>query len=41
MVKSKLTCPKCHFGQVGHGAKKPYGGCFFTEILGKKNCDFL
>jgi len=26
MVKSKLTCPKWHFGQVGHGGKKIMGG---------------
>jgi hypothetical protein len=22
IVKSKMTCPKWHFGQVGHGHKK-------------------
>jgi len=37
MVESKLTCPKWHFGQVGHGGKKTIGGDFFTKILGKKS----
>jgi hypothetical protein len=27
-IVSKLTCPKWHFGQVGHGGKKPIGGAF-------------
>ncbi len=22
IVESKLTCPKWHFGQIGHGGKK-------------------
>ncbi len=26
MVGSKLTCPKWHFGQVGHGGKKTIRG---------------
>jgi hypothetical protein len=34
--KSKSTCPKWHFGQVGHG-----GGVLLTKILDEKNCDFL
>jgi hypothetical protein len=37
MVGSKSICPKWHFGQVGHGAKKTIGGVFFIEILGKKS----
>ncbi len=41
MVKSKLTCPKSHFGQVGHGGKKTIRGVFYIEILGKKNHNFL
>ncbi len=41
MVDSKLTCPKWHFGQVGHGGKKTIWGVFWTKILGKKCWDFL
>jgi hypothetical protein len=41
MVKSKSTCPKWHFGQVGHGEKKTIWGVFFIEIPSKKNHDFL
>ncbi len=41
MVESKMTCLEWHFGQVGHGGKKTIWGVFFTEILGKKGCDFL
>jgi hypothetical protein len=41
MVRSKFTCPKWHFGQVGHRGKKVRRGVFFIEILGKKSCDFL
>jgi len=40
-VGFETTCPKWHCGQVGQGAKKPYGGVCFTKILGKKNCNFL
>ncbi len=29
MVKSKSTCPKWHFSQVGHWAKKNRKGTFF------------
>jgi hypothetical protein len=36
MVGSKSTYPKWHFGQVGHGAKKPYGGFFGPKFLVKK-----
>jgi hypothetical protein len=36
MVRYKMTCPKWHFGQVGHGGKKPYGGCFLLKFLVKK-----
>jgi hypothetical protein len=36
MVKSKLTCPKWHFGQVGHGGKKTIGGYFIPIFLVKK-----
>jgi hypothetical protein len=25
---AKSTCPKWHFGQVGHGGKKNHGGVF-------------
>jgi hypothetical protein len=31
MVKSKSTCPKCHFGQVGHGGKKNHMGVFSVQ----------
>jgi hypothetical protein len=41
MVKSKMTYPKWHFGQVGHGGKKPYEGFFKLKFLIKKGCDFL
>jgi len=41
MVESKLTCPKWHFGQVGHGGKKTIWGVFFTKIPSQKNQDFL
>jgi hypothetical protein len=36
MVKYKMTCLKWHFGQVGHGGKKPYGGFFLLKFLVKK-----
>jgi len=36
MVESKSTCPKWHFGQVGHGGKKPYGGFFWPTFSTKK-----
>jgi hypothetical protein len=41
MVGSKSTCPKWHFGQVGHGGKKTIWGGFFTKVPNKKNWDFL
>jgi hypothetical protein len=41
MVRSKSTCPKWHFGKVGHGGKKTIGGVSFTKIIGLKNQDFL
>jgi hypothetical protein len=41
MVKSKSTCPKWHFGQIGHGGKKTIWGFFFTKIPGQKSRDFL
>ncbi len=41
MIRSKLICPKWHFGQIGHGGKKTIWGVFFIKILGKKNSDFL
>jgi hypothetical protein len=41
MVESKMTCLELHFGQVGHGVKKPIWGVFFTKVLGKKGHDFL
>jgi hypothetical protein len=31
-----MTCPKWHFGQVGHGGKKTIWGSFFTKIPKKK-----
>jgi hypothetical protein len=37
MVKSKSTCPKWHFGQVGHRGKKTImGGFFLLKFLVKK-----
>jgi hypothetical protein len=36
-VKSKSTCPKCHFGQVGHGGKITIWGDFFIKIFYRKN----
>jgi len=41
MVEFKLTCPKWHFGQVGHGGKKTIWGVSLIEISGQKNHDFL
>jgi hypothetical protein len=41
MVESKMTCPKWHFGQVGQGAKKPYGGFCLPKFVIKKSHDFL
>ncbi len=41
IVRSKSTCPKWHFGQVGHGDKKIVQGVLLIEILGQKNHDFL
>jgi hypothetical protein len=31
MVRSKSTCPKWHFGQVGHGGKKTIWGFFYVK----------
>jgi hypothetical protein len=31
MARSKLTCPKWHFGQVGHGGKKNHKGGVFDQ----------
>jgi hypothetical protein len=36
MVDVKTTCPKWQFGQIGQGAKKPYGGVFLTKIPSQK-----
>ncbi len=36
MVESKLICAKWHFGQVGHGGKKTYGGFFWPKVSIKK-----
>jgi hypothetical protein len=36
MVKVKTTWLKWQFGQVGQGAKKPYGGVFRPKFLIKK-----
>jgi len=41
MVESKLTCPKWHFGQIGHEGKRTIQGFFFIEIPSQKSCDFL
>jgi hypothetical protein len=41
MVRTKSTCPKWHFVQVGHGGKKATWGVFFVEIPGLKSRDFL
>jgi hypothetical protein len=41
MVKSKSTCLKWHFGQVGHGGKKAIWEVFLIEIPNKKSHDFL
>jgi hypothetical protein len=40
MIEVKMTCPKWHFGQIGQGARKPYGG-FFYQNSSKKSHDFL
>jgi hypothetical protein len=31
MVRSKSTCPKWHFGQVGDGGKKTIWGFFYVK----------
>jgi hypothetical protein len=41
MVGSKSSCPKWHFGQVGHGGKKSMGGRGFDWNSNRKNHDFL
>jgi hypothetical protein len=41
MVESKSTCPKWHFGQVGHGGKKTIWEVFLTKIPSKKKLGFL
>ncbi len=35
MVKSKMTCPEWHFGEVGHRGKKTYGFFFLSKYLVK------
>jgi hypothetical protein len=30
IVGSELTCPKLHFGQIGHGGKKNHMGVLFV-----------
>jgi hypothetical protein len=40
-VRSKSTCLKWHFGQVGHGGKKTIWGVFWTKIPSKKSQDFF
>jgi hypothetical protein len=35
MVEFKTTCLKLHFGQIGHGAKNPYGWFFLLKFLVK------
>jgi hypothetical protein len=44
MVGFKSTCPKWHFGQVGHGGKKTIRRVFFTKIPSQKveiSCNVL
>jgi hypothetical protein len=36
-----MICPKWHVGQVGQGAKEPYGGIFLMKFPHQKNRDFL
>jgi hypothetical protein len=36
MARSKTTCPKWDFGQVGHGGKKDIWEFFITKIPNKK-----
>jgi hypothetical protein len=31
MIRFKTTCSKWHFGQVGHGGKKPIRGFFYRN----------
>jgi hypothetical protein len=39
-IKSKMTHPKWHFGQVGNGDKKTIWGFFLLEFLVKKTMIF-
>jgi len=32
MIEVKMTCPKWHFGQIGQGARKLYGGFFLPKF---------
>ncbi len=41
MVRSKTTCPKWHFGQIGQRAKNTIWGVFIPKIHGKKKSLFL
>jgi hypothetical protein len=41
MVGFKSTCPKWHFGHIGHGGEKTIKRIFVTKILVKKGWDFL
>ncbi len=41
MVRSKLTCPKWHFGQVEHGGKKNHMGGFWDQNSKSKKLGFL
>jgi hypothetical protein len=41
MVMSKLTCPKWHFGQVGHGGKTTIWKVFLPKILVKMACESI
>jgi hypothetical protein len=41
MVRSKTTCLKWHFGQVGCGGKKTIWGVSLTKISSQKGYDFL
>jgi len=44
MVGPKLTCPKWHFGQVGHGGKKTIWRFFLPKFPVKKvaiSCNVL
>ncbi len=41
MVESEMTCPKWHFGQIGHEQKKPYMVFFYQKFLVQKVVKFF